>query len=118
MSAAHGHHTEDTSSHSARGLEADPPGPTTAFAGAIGVFLIIATIIGLEGFYYFTSDREETNKSYQQSYNSRVALQSTQRADLEKYKLDKETKKVQIPISDAMKMVQSTLKSAPAGGGS
>lgn len=115
MSVEFGHADPEARFHTARGAEADPPGWSTAFIGAVSVIILIVTLLGLEALFRYQQGREDQFKLHAARHVDRAVLQQSQRETIASYKRDKQTGVVQIPIEQAKELVLKDLK---AGAGS
>ena len=97
---------------SARGADADPPSGATSLIGVVGTIIIIAIVLGLEALYYFSAAEERKEKVYQREYQTRTALHAEQVANLNRFRLDRDTGRAEIPIELAKDLVLKELKSS------
>ena len=97
---------------SARGADADPPSGATSLIGVVGTIIVIALVLGLEALYYFSASAERKEKVYEREYQTRAALHTEQIANLNRFRLERDSGKAEIPIEVAKDLVLKDLKSS------
>ena len=89
-----------------KGERDDPRVPTTFFAGAISVILLVVTLLCLDALYRVTVEQEAQRKIVDREPRQLLELEAEQRARLDGYRwVDRNAGVVAIPIDRAIELI-------------